>query len=247
MIDPLDEELDRDPEGSILTPIFMGCGAMGLGCLFSVGAIAIGIVIFFPGIFTLIQDFSAAPMREQALALAEANPAVVAELGTPLEAEVDDIDEAPGTDAVNVEVGDELEISVHYILVGPSGVGRMDVVGTRELLADAEWTITSLVVTPTGGEMIRVFPAPGDVPPLPDQLAPPGPGQLAPPQLPAGSTDATEPGEGALPERGAEGDLVPAAEQAEDAPTDTQIESEMGADTGAEAGDDTGEAAPSGP
>jgi len=192
MADEFDEELDREPEGSIITPIFLGCGAMGLGCLFSVGAIAIGVLIFFPGIFAFIDSFSDDPMLADSLAMLEANPAVVAAVGTPIEAELDDIDEASGTDAVNVEIGDAIELSATYLITGPVGGGRFDVVGSRELVAQDEWRITSLVVTLDGGEQIRVYPGEGDVPPPPAALAPPEEPLAADPADPEGADAAAD-------------------------------------------------------
>jgi len=186
MADEFDEELDREPEGSIITPIFLGCGAMGLGCLFSVGAIAIGVLIFFPGIFAFIDSFGNEPMLDESLILLEADPAVVAALGSPIEAELADLDEAYGTDAVNVEIGDTIELSATYLIAGPEGEGRFDVVGSRELVADDAWLITSLVVTLDGGEQIRVYPGAGDVPPPPAALAPPEEPVTADPADPEG-------------------------------------------------------------
>ena len=52
MPDAFDEELDKGPEGSIIQPIFLGCAAMGIGCLFSVAAVGLAVFIFFPGIPT---------------------------------------------------------------------------------------------------------------------------------------------------------------------------------------------------
>ncbi len=180
MADEFDEELDRGPEGSIITPIFLGCSAMGLGCVFSLGAIIIGVMIFLPGVWSLVNQFSSNPMREPAIALAEANPQVMAALGTPLEAELDDIDETSGTDGINIEVGDAIEISATYVITGPVGSGRMHVVGSRLLEADSEWNLSSVLVTLAGGEQIRVYPGESDVPPPPAQLAPPA--ILSPPE-----------------------------------------------------------------
>jgi len=153
MADEFDRELAEAPEGSIITPIFLGCGAMGLGCVFSLGAIIIGGLIFFPGIVGLITAFSDNPMLEDAIAMAEANPAVIEAFGTPLDAELDDVDEASGAD---YEIGEHLELSASYILDGPNGTGYMVVTGMRELDIDDNWEITSLVVTPAGGAAIVV-------------------------------------------------------------------------------------------
>jgi len=175
MADEFDQELDQGPEGSIITPIFLGCGAMGLGCLFSLGAIVAGVAILFPGLISLVGDVSDNPMREPALLMAEADPAVIAAIGTPIEAEINDIDEGPNMDGVNIEIGDVFELSASYNIVGPIGAGRMEVVGSRLLATGSSWEIISLIVVPAGSEPIRIFPGEGDTPPPPAQLTPPDP------------------------------------------------------------------------
>ncbi len=165
MADEFDKELDQAPEGSILAPIFIGCGAMGLGCLFSVAVIVIGVLIFAPGIWSTIAAMGDNPMLETAIPLVESNEEVVAALGTPIEAELDDINEAPGADLGAIEIGDEVELLATYDLSGPNGTARLEAVGTRALVADDVWEINSLTVILDGGREVRVFPA--DAPNVP--------------------------------------------------------------------------------
>ena len=205
MADEFDEELDRGPEGSIITPIFMGCGAMGLGCLFSLAAVAIGFMVLFPGIGGLIGQLTNNPMREPAVAMAEANQEVIDAIGVPIVAELDDLDEGPNTDGINIELGDSVELTATYDITGPNGEGRMHVVGSRTLSVDDEWDLSSVIVTLAGGEQIRVHPSSIETPPPP--------AQLAPPETPALEVDEIE-GE---PEVGADADdVVPDEASTED-------------------------------
>jgi|GEM_PF-1806383 len=189
MADEFDKELDQAPEGSILAPIFIGCGAMGLGCLFSVGVIVIGVLIFAPGIWSTIAEMGGNPMLETALPLVESNEEVVAALGTPIEAELDDINEAPGANLGAIEIGDEVEILATYDLSGPNGTARLEAVGTRALVADDIWEINSLTVILDGGQEIRVFPADAPIAP-----ANPADGAVPTPETP--ETLNTNEGEG---------------------------------------------------
>jgi len=180
MADEFDKELDQAPEGSILAPIFIGCGAMGLGCLFSVGVIVIGVLIFMPGIWSTILAMGDNPMLEDALPMVEANPVVVEALGTPIEAELDDINEAPGADLGDIEIGDEVEVLATYDLTGPDGKARLEAVGTRALVADDEWEIQSLTVILDGGVEVHVYSAEGAGSPVTESAAPPEPPQQDP-------------------------------------------------------------------
>lgn len=212
MADDFDKELEQAPEGSILAPIFIGCGAMSIGCLFSVGIIVVGFLLFAPGIVSTIMDMGGNPMLEEALPLLEANEEVVAALGTPIEAELDDLNEAPGAELDTIQIGDEVEILAVYDLVGPNGTGRLEAVGTRALVAEDEWEIGTLTVILDGGRTIRVFPvgAPdvpavptGEALPTPDMSAAPE-GEAAEEETPAETDvdmddpDAAEPAEGDL-------------------------------------------------
>jgi hypothetical protein len=171
MPDEFDLELDQAPEGSIITPIFLGCGAMGLGCVFSLGAILIGLMLFVPGLWNTIAAFRGDPMIDEALPLIEANAAVTDAIGTPIEAELTDVEEGPGAEQVEYEIGDDLILTVFYDLTGPGGTAQLEAVGSRPITASGEWTISSLVVTLNGGEEVQVFPE-GDTvptPPLPPE------------------------------------------------------------------------------
>lgn len=200
MADDFDRELDQAPEGSILAPIFIGCGAMGLGCLFSVGVIVIGLLIFAPGIWSTITAMGDNPMLETALPLVEANPVVVEALGTPIVADLDDIDEAPGADLGAINIGDEIELLAVYDLEGPKGTARLEAVGTRALVADDVWIIRSLIVILDGGVEVRVYPI--ETPETPDAgeaASPETPDPVAP-ELESAEPVATETMDGASDE-----------------------------------------------
>lgn len=176
MADDFDQELDRGPEGSIITPILMGCGAMGLGCVFSVGAIAIGVMIFLPGIWSLISQFDNEPLLAETLPMVEANEQVVAAVGLPMETEFLDIDDTG--EGITLAVGESISFISSYIVIGPNGSATIDAEGSHALAANTQWEVTSVVATLKDGTQIRVFPAEGDVPPPPRELAPPEPALL---------------------------------------------------------------------
>lgn len=202
MADEFDKELDQAPEGSILAPIFIGCGAMGLGCLLSVAVIVIGFLIFAPGIWSTIMAMGDNPMLEAAMPLVESNEEVVAALGTPIEAELDDINEAPGADLGTIEIGDEIELLATYDLSGPNGTARLETVGTRALVAEDEWELTTVTVILDGGHTIRVFPA--DAPDAP--AIPAGGGAVWTPEVPEMLDTLDGKSETAAPNDATEGD-----------------------------------------
>jgi len=216
MADEFDEELEREPEGSIITPIFLGCGAMGLGCVFSLGAIVIGLLIFFPGIWNAALNIGNTPMRAQALAYVEANPIVAEALGTPIEATLDDVNEADGSDAINIQVGGDVELGATYNLAGPKGTGTMEVVGGKDFRSEEDWRITSIIVTLEDGREINVLPGEEEavMPPLPP----------VPPET-VETDNAAEEQMNAMTEDGSDAaeDVMPEEEPAEDAPAEDPI------------------------
>ncbi len=183
MPDEFDQELDRGPEGSIITPILLGCGAMGLGCVFSLGAIAIAVMIFLPGIWTLINQLDDDPMMAETFVYVEANEQVIAAVGLPMEAEYDDLDDG-GNDETSYTLGDEINFISSYTVRGPIGSARVVAEGSKVIINDEAWNITSVVVTLDGGREVRVYP--------PEVEAPPPPVSLAPPEAPARLDESTE-------------------------------------------------------
>ncbi len=190
MPDAFDEELDKGPEGSIIQPIFLGCAAMGIGCLFSVAAVALAIFIFFPGIWTLINSVDEESLLFQSLPMVEAHPEVQRRVGSPITTDFLDFDagEAGGT-SVDYNIGDEIDLFNTYRIIGPNGSGLVEARGRFGGTTNEIFEVNSVIVTFDDGEQIRVFPGETDTPPPPQQLAPPSP------EIPA--IEDAEPEEGA--------------------------------------------------
>lgn len=173
MPDAFDEELDKGPEGSILQPIFLGCSAMGIGCLFSVGAVALAIFVFFPGIWSLLNAIDENTLMDQSLPQVRENPIVVERVGEPMEAEFDDFDAVEDSSTVNYQFGEEIDLFNTYRISGPNGSAKVEAIGTFSTDGEELFEINSIIVTFDDGEQLRVFPSETDTPPPPQQLAPP--------------------------------------------------------------------------
>ncbi len=190
MYDDHEHDLDQPAEGSIFTPIFLGCGAMGLGCLFSGGLIAVALAIFAPGLIDAIRNIED-PAATEVLALIEAHPDVVAALGSPITLEIDDadIDDTNIDDAdITVQLGDEVLVTLTYNLEGPIASGRADVERLQAMDLSGDYELRSVVVTLPDFREIRVYPSQNETPPTPQQLAPPS--ELAPDVVPNDEDDA---------------------------------------------------------
>lgn len=173
MPDAFDEELDKGPEGSIIQPIFLGCAAMGLGCLFSIGAIVIAIAVFFPGLVEIIEGLDEGGLMTASVPYLEQNDQVIERVGVPFETTIDDLDVVEGDDTVTYQIGDEIPLVTIFDITGPNGSARVESTGSYEPIDTQEWVINSIVVTFPEGDAVRVYPGETDVPPPPAQLAPP--------------------------------------------------------------------------
>ena len=172
MYDDFDDELDKGPEGSIITPIFLGCGAMGLGCLFSVGAIAIALMIFVPGLWTILSNLTDEDsLMNDSLPLVMANLQVVEYVGEPVETELEDID-ADSDENISFEIGDEIVFTTIYNVTGPSGSAVVTAVGGQHLVQDSAWTFQRITAVLDDGTLVQILPSEMDTPPPPAQLAP---------------------------------------------------------------------------
>ncbi len=171
MYDDHEHDLDQPPEGSIVTPIFLGCGAMGLGCLFSGGLIAIALYFFAPGLWDLISHLED-PFVSEAFALVQEDPDVIAAIGEPMEYDLNDLDIIEDDDE-EIVVGDVVTLITRFDLSGPLGTAEVTVESLQEFNLNGAQELRSVIVTLEDGTILRVFPADGDVPPPPQQLAPP--------------------------------------------------------------------------
>ncbi len=173
MYDDFEEEMDEGPQGSILKPIFLGCGAMGVGCVFSLGAILIILAVFVPNLWTLINTISEdGILMEETLPMVMANEQVLAAVGEPVETNFVDLD-IPEDEEANIIIGEEINLVSDYTITGPQGSAQVRAEGGRNLSEDSEWTITTLTVRLEDGTLVHIVPNQIDVPPAPAQLAPP--------------------------------------------------------------------------
>jgi len=77
------------------------------------------------------------------------------------------------SESENVTLGDTIELTTTYSITGPLGTANVAVESLQEVNLGGAQQLRSVIVTLEDGRAIRVFPADGDVPPPPHQLAPP--------------------------------------------------------------------------
>lgn len=175
-----DEEFEGKPEGTILTPIFLGCGAMGLGCLFSSMIIAVGIFLVAPNILDVVTNWGD-PFQEQVTELVYGSEEVMQVLGADgpgdVTIESTDQDGDVGVDENGEEIeltyGEEFTRIIDYTVTGPSGVVTLHAEGENTAEIFTESTLLSVIATLPDGTQLRLYPVEGEVPPPPRQLAPP--------------------------------------------------------------------------
>ena len=173
MKDEFDQELDKGPQGSILTPIFLGCGAMGLGCVFSLGAIVIALMVFAPGLWNVLSNISnEEPLVGETVELVMAHPDVFAAVGEPYETYFQDAN-VPDVQAGDFSLGDELTFITEYDIIGPFGTAEVEAEGSQAIMEDGAWTLISVTAVLEDGTVVRIIPPTTDTPPVPAQLAPP--------------------------------------------------------------------------
>jgi hypothetical protein len=125
-----------------------GClkwGLIGCGSLLVLGAIFCVVIVV-----VVFGAMKKSDVYQEALKRAQADPAVIAALGTPIEAGL------IVTGSVNVDTSGG-HATLDFPISGPKGKGAVHAVATK---AGEKWEYTELTVTPANGAKINLLPPP---------------------------------------------------------------------------------------
>ncbi|HEX3070395.1 MAG TPA: cytochrome c oxidase assembly factor 1 family protein [Thermoanaerobaculia bacterium] len=125
-----------------------GCmkwGLIGCGSLLVLGAIFCVVIVV-----VVFGAMKKSDVYQEALKRAQSDPAVIAALGTPIEAGL------MVTGSVNVDTSGG-HATLDFPISGPKGKGTVHAVATK---AGEKWEYTELTVTPANGPKINLLPPP---------------------------------------------------------------------------------------